>query len=217
VDATTFTISPGNISLTSTGHLHECVPDVPPTELFEVAVDAGVLAPGDYSVVWSLAAPLPPLSASEILHVQSRVTVAQSPSGTTVITLTGDRNQCYSLDETVFAATAGQIVLTTAGHGTTCFPESPPEGTYKIDVDVGVLAPGNYTVIWTWAPPLPAFSYTTSFDAGFGATSAIPTLSQWSLIAPILLLPLSPIVFRRHGQLTSSSGESRLRSGRRAP
>jgi hypothetical protein len=108
--------------------------------------------------------------------------VSQSPTGSTVISLAGENNSCYRLDATSFVSAPGSIVITTIGHQSNCFPTPQPSGTYRIDVDVGVLPAGNYTARWLWgSPPLPPLDMSTSFVAGAGGPAGLitPVAGVW--------------------------------------
>jgi hypothetical protein len=125
---------------------------------------------------------------------QSQLTIAQSvsPSGTTLLTISGLRDTyCYTTDQTNVAVAPHAVTIDTVNHGVICFPLIPWQ-FFSITVDVGHLDPGHYTVVWSFDPPLSASLPPTSFafDASAPAISAIPTVGPVALLLSLIAIAL---------------------------
>ena len=137
--------------------------------------------------------PLPALAAQE------RLSVSQASDGSIVIALSGTRDCSGSPNPQAptVSAVGSSISLVSVLGPTLTIVCTPPFDTisspYSIAANVGHLADGNYTAMWSFAFSLLPPPVSTSFAIGGGVLGpigafAVPALSPWALLALAILV-----------------------------
>ena len=136
--------------------------------------------------VWLLLVYASALSFSELAPAQPlSISHTFSPSGSSLLRLTGLISACTILDTPTIVVTTSSIAILTPTRPTASCFASPPPRLLDETIDVGFLRAGRYNITWSFSflgQPAVVVAATQIDVAADSTPSAIPALSSSALL-----------------------------------